>query len=142
MDLISQLTQDMKAAMKAGNKDRLAVVRMVLNEAKVADLSKKTPDQAVSAYAKKLAKSIEEYQKYGKSEEARQLQAELAIVQEYLPQKASAEHTEKLVDEFLAANTFTSQQIGQAMGAFMKVHGQQVDAAVANQLLRQKLAGK
>jgi Asp-tRNA(Asn)/Glu-tRNA(Gln) amidotransferase B subunit len=46
------------------------------------------------------------------------------------------------VDEFLAKQSFTEKRIGQAMGAFMKAHGGQVDPAVANQLLRQKLAGK
>jgi len=142
MDVISRLQEDMKTAMKAGQKDRLSVIRMLLSDAKVADLKKITPDEAVAAYGKKLAKGIEEMQKYAKIAEAQQLKAELAIVQEYLPKKASTEDTAKLVDEFLAKNTFTEKQFGQAMGAFMKAHGAQVDPGMANQLLKQKLAGK
>ncbi|HMB96583.1 MAG TPA: GatB/YqeY domain-containing protein, partial [Tepidisphaeraceae bacterium] len=78
----------------------------------------------------------------GKTAEVEQLKAELVIVQEYLPKKASTEDTAKLVDEFLAKNNFTEKQIGQAMGAFMKAHGQQVDPGAANQLIKQKLSGK
>jgi hypothetical protein len=142
MDLVSRLQEDMKTALKGGQKERLGVIRMILSDAKTADLRKQTPEEAVAAYAKKLAKSQEEFQKYGKTAEAEQLKAELAIVQEYLPKKASAEETARLVDEFLAKNSFTEKQTGQAMGMFMKAHGAQVEAGVANQFLKQKLAGK
>jgi uncharacterized protein YqeY len=142
MDLVARLTEDMKAAMKAGQKERLTVIRMVLSDAKVADLKKITPEQAVEAYAKKLAKGIEEMTRYGKTAEAEQLRKELAIVQEYLPKKASTEDTTRLVEQFLAANTFTEKEVGKAMGAFMKAHGSQVDAATANRLIKEKLAGK
>src|SRR3954469_22083864 len=142
MDLVSRLTEDMKAAMKGGNKERLGVIRMILSDAKTADLRKQTPEEAVAAYAKKLGKSAEEMTKYGRDAEAQQLKTELAIVQEYLPKKASTEDTARLVDEFLAKNAFTEKQVGQAMGQFMKAHGQQVDPGVANQMIKQKLAGK
>src|SRR6476659_5287653 len=134
MDLVSRLQEDMKTALKSGQKERLGVIRMILSDAKTADLRKQTPEEAVAAYAKKLAKSQEEFQKYGKTAEADQLKAEIAIVQEYLPKKASAEDTAKLVDDFLAKNSFTEKQLGQAMGAFMKAHGSSVDPGQANQL--------
>jgi uncharacterized protein YqeY len=142
MDLVSRLTEDMKTALKGGNKERLGVIRMILSDAKTADLRKQTPEEAVAAYAKKLVKGQEEMTKYGRTAEADQLKTELAIVQEYLPKKASPEDTARLVDEFLAKNSFTEKQMGQAMGQFMKAHGQQVDPGIANQLIKQKLAGK
>ena len=142
MDLVSRLQEDMKTALKAGQKERLGVIRMLLSDAKTADLRKQTPEEAVSAYAKKLVKSQEEMQKYGKTAEAEQLKKEMEIVQEYMPKKASTEDTGRLVDEFLAKNSFTEKDFGRAMGAFMKAHGAQVDPGAANQLLKQKLAGK
>jgi uncharacterized protein len=144
MDLLARLTDDMKAALKAGQKDRLSVIRMLLSDVKNIDLDPKKPtaEQAVGAYAKKLRKSIEEYEKYGKADEVNQLKGELAIVEQYLPERASADETASLVDQFLAANSFTEKQIGQAMGTFMKQHGKDVDPGVANQLLKQKLAGR
>ena len=144
MELLTRLTEDMKAAMKAGDKARLSVIRMVLSDVKNIDLAPKptTAEEAVASYAKKLKKSQEEYQKLGKTEEVEQLKYELGVVESYLPKKASTEDTAKLVDEFLAKQVYSEKQVGQAMGAFMKAHGGQVDPAVANQLIRQKLAGK
>lgn len=144
MDLQQKLQDDMKAALKAGQKERLQVIRMLLSDVKNVDMAPKptTPHQAVEAYAKKLRKSMEEYEKLNRTAEVDQLKAELAVVDEYLPKKASPEETAKLVDEFLAKNSFTEKQIGQATGMFMKAHGSQVDAGQANVLIRQKLAGK
>ena len=144
MQLLSRLQEDMKAALKSGQKDRLTVIRMLISDVKNIDLmpNKPTAEQVVEAYGKKLRKSIEEYEKIGKPDEVAKLKGELAVVEEYLPKKVSAEDTERLVEEFLAKNRFTEKQMGQAMGAFIKAHGAQVDKAKANELLRQKLAGK
>lgn len=144
MDLQTKLQEDMKAALKAGLKDRLTVIRMLLSDVKNIDLmpNKPTAELAVEAYGKKLRKSMEEYQKLGRAEEVRKLQEELAVVEEYLPKKASAEETERLVEGFLASNSFTEKDLGRAMGAFMKAHGQGVDAAVANGTLKRLLQGK
>src|SRR5438067_1434962 len=108
MDLLSRLQEDMKAALKKGEKDRLSVIRMLLSDVKNIDLmpNKPTAEQAVEAYAKKLRKSQEEYQKLGKTAEVDKLKFEIGVAEEYLPKKASAEETEKLVDAFLAGKTF------------------------------------
>jgi uncharacterized protein YqeY len=142
--LQTRLTDDMKSALKAGDKDRLQVIRMLLSDVKNVDLASKptTPEQAVEAYAKKLRKSVEEYERLGKAEEVAKLKAEIAVVETYLPKKASAQETEKLVDEFLSKNAFTEKQVGQAMGAFMKQHGANVDPGTVNALVRKKLAGR
>ena len=134
----------MKAALKKGEKDRLSVIRMLLSDVKNIDLAPKptTAEDAVAAYAKKLRKSQEEYQKIGKTAEVDKLKYELGVVEGYLPKKASPEETERLVDAFLAGKAFTEKQVGQATGAFMKEHGSKVDAGTVNQVLRRKLAGK
>src|SRR3954469_661669 len=144
MDLQTRLHEDMKAAMKSGQKERLSVIRMLLSDVQNIDLDPKKPtaEQAVSAYAKKLRKSLEEYEKLGKPAEAEKLKYEIGVAEGYLPQKASADDTAKLVDQFLAANSFTEKDFGRAMGAFMKEHGKNVDPASANLLLKQRLAGK
>lgn len=144
MELANRLTEDMKAAMKSGQKDRLGVIRMLLSDVRNIDLmpNKPTAEQVVEAYGKKLRKSMDEYERIGRADEVAKLKTELAVVEEYLPKKASAEDTERLVDAFLAENSFTEKQAGQAMGTFMKAHGGEVDKAKANELLRQKLAGK
>lgn len=144
MDLLSKLQQDMKIAMKTGQKDRLQVIRMLISDVQIIDMAPKptTAEQAVEAYAKKLRKTIEEYEKLGKPDEVAKLKTEIAVVEEYLPKKASPEETAALVDAFLAKNTFTEKQMGQAMGAFIKAHGSQVDTGIANGLIKGRLAGK
>lgn len=144
MELLTRLQDDMKAAMKSGAKDRLQVIRMLISDVKIIDLNpqKPTAEQAVEAYAKKLRKSVEEYEKLGKPDEVTKLKSEIAVVEEYLPKKLSAEETDKLVTEFLSKNSFTEKQFGQAMGMFMKAHGSNVDPGLANKALKAKLAGK
>jgi uncharacterized protein YqeY len=142
--LQQRLTDEMKAAMKAGQKERLGVIRMLLSEVKNVDLNpaKPTPEQAVEAYAKKLRKSVEEYEKIGRAQEVATLKTELSVVDEFLPKKADKAETERLVDAFLAANSFTEKDVGRATGVFMKQHGGAVDASLVNPLLKSKLAGK
>jgi uncharacterized protein YqeY len=82
---------------------------------------------------------MEEYEKLGKVEEVANLKFEIAVAEEFLPKKADAQETQKLVDAFVAQNAYTSAQFGQAMGAFMKAHGGQVDAQTVSQMLRKAL---
>jgi uncharacterized protein len=144
MEILTKLQEDMKVAMKAGNKDRLGVIRMLLSDVKNIGLmpNKPTEQQVVEAYAKKLRKSAEEYEKLGRGEEVAKLKSEMAIVDEYLPKKASAAETEKLVDAFLGAHAFTEKDTGRATGMFMKANGPNVDAGTASGLIKQRLAGK
>ena len=89
-----------------------------------------------------VRKAVEEYEKIGRADEVAKLKAEIAVVDEYLPKKASVEETERLVDAFLSGKTYGEKQVGQAMGAFMKEHGGRVDSGQVNALLRKRLAGK
>lgn len=141
MDLLSKLQDDMKLAMKAHDKDRLSVIRMLISDVKIIDLAPKpiTAEETVAAYAKKLRKSVEEYEKLGHKAEADKLRSELAIVEEYLPKKASAEQTEAWLDAFLQGNNFNQKQFGQAMGMFLKQHGADVEPSIVSRLLKTKL---
>src|SRR3954466_12884311 len=142
MELEAKLTEDMKSALRGGQKDRLSVIRMLLSDVKNRDLmpNKPSAEQVVEAYGKKLRKAVEEYEKIGKADEVAKLKSEISVVEEYLPKKASTADTEKLVDAFLATNKFTEKDFGRAMGAFMKAHGGLVDPGQANQLLKARLA--
>ena len=144
MSVLTKLQEDMKAAMKAGEKEKLQVIRMLLSDVKNIDLAPKklTEEETVAAYGKKLRKSIEEYEKIGRATEVATLKSELAIVDSYLPKKASAEETEQLVAAFLAGNSFTEKQMGQAMGMFMKQASVAVDPALVNAAIKRGLVGK
>ena len=142
-DLEARLSADMKAAMKAGERDRLAVIRMLLTDVRSAGMA--TPPQsaedAAAGYARKLRKGADEFDKAGDPGRAVALRDELNIVEQYLPAKADGEQTERLVAAFLAKSNYAPPQVGQAIGAFMKAHGKQVDAAEASRLIRERVAG-
>lgn len=89
MSVLAKLQEDMKAAMKSGQKERLQVIRMLISDVKNIDLAPKklTEEETIAAYAKKLRKGAEEYEKLGKTAEVAQFKAELAIVEEYLPKR-------------------------------------------------------
>ena len=91
MSLLARLQEDMKTAMKTGQKERLSVLRMLISDVKNIDLAPKkiSEEETVAAYGKKLRKSIEEYEKINKPDEVTQLKKELAVVEEYLPRTPS-----------------------------------------------------
>ena len=145
MSLIDRLTADMKAAMKGGDKPRLSTIRMLLSEARTADLQKppSTPEKMVAAHYKRLVKAREEYEKLGKSEEVTGLDTEIAVAEEYVPQQAAGGETAALVDAFLAEHAeFAKSDVGRATGMFMKKNGGSVDAAAANARIREVLSGR
>lgn len=144
-DVVSKLQQDMKQAMKAGDKTRLGVVRMLLTDARAADLQKPpiTPQQAVEQYHKRLVKSREEYDKIGDAGQVEALDREIRIVEDYVPKKASAEETNVLVDDFLATHPeFGPGDVGKATGLFMRQAADTVDARAANARIREVLSSR
>ena len=75
MSLLARLQEDMKTAMKTGQKERLSVLRMLISDVKNIDLAPKkiSEEETVAAYGKKLRKSMEEYEKLNKADEVAQL---------------------------------------------------------------------
>ena len=144
MELLTKLQEDMKTALKAGDKQRLSVIRMLISDVKIIDMTpgKPTEQQAVEAYAKKLHKSLEEYQKLNKTEQVEALKFEIGVVDGYLPKKLSEVETVVLVEAFLTSKPFTEKQSGQAIGMFMKANGSTIDAGIASKLISERLAGK
>lgn len=142
-DLHDRLSTALKDAMKAQQKDRLAVIRMLLSEVKSAQLSAGggvSAEEAVSAYAKRLRKSAEEYRKLAQPERATQAEQELKIVEEFLPQQLSRAETEAIVERVLKENSISSpKQMGQAMKLIMSEHGSQVEGKVVQELIKARL---
>ena len=75
MSLLARLQEDMKAAMKSGQKERLGVIRMLISDVKNIDLQPKklSEEETVAAYGKKLRKSVEEYERIGREDEVAKL---------------------------------------------------------------------
>lgn len=121
---LARLTTDMKAAMKAGDKPRLEVIRMLISElkkkaidAKVDDLPDDEEVAVLQKAVKTRADTVAQAKAAGRAEVAAKEQAEIDLIQTYLPQQmGAAEVTAKV--KALAAEI--GYQGGKDTGRFMK----------------------
>jgi uncharacterized protein YqeY len=122
MLLKDQITEDMKSAMKAGEKDRLKVVRLIRAAIKQIEIDKRIEldDVAVLGVIEKMVKqrrdSIEQFQKGKRNDLADIELAEIVILDTYLPEQLSATEVDALIDAAIAA---TAAQSIRDMGKVM-----------------------
>lgn len=143
MSLRQKLKDDMKTSMKAGEKQKTSVLRMLLSELQYAETSMDSregemPDQevlrVVESYFKRLRKSLDDYPEGEKRE---QILFEMSVVEAYIPAKASEETVIKTIDEVL--NETEERNFGILMKSVMGKLGKSADGKIVNQLLRAKL---
>ena len=141
MSTTDEIAQQMKQALKAGEKERLQVLRMLLSELKVAAASGKDYDEAavLTSYANRLKKNAEEYEKLGLGEKAEEARRELAVAEEFLPSQLEQGEIEQLVDQIIAENDLGPRDLGRAMNILMGEHAGQVDGRTAQEIVRRKL---
>lgn len=144
MSVKERVIEDLKSAMKAQDKLRTAVLRMILADIKIADTSGKPKDQidyveVVRGYHRKLKKTREEYERLNLSEKVKELDGEIAIVEEYLPKQLSNDEIRKIVEEVIKANNYTAKEMGVAMKQIMSKHGSVVDGKKVQTILKEIL---
>ena len=109
MSLKNQIKEDMKSAMKAGEKDRLKVVRLIMAAVKQVEVDKRVEldDAGVLAVLNRMVKqrrdSVEQFEKGGREDLATIEREEIAVLQDYLPEQLSADELSAMVDEVIAA---------------------------------------
>ncbi|MDT2756538.1 GatB/YqeY domain-containing protein [Enterococcus asini] len=142
MTLLSTLNADMKTAMKAKDKERLAVIRMLKaslqnEEIKVGhELNADEELTILSREMKQRRDSLAEFEKAGREDLSEKVKIEIAIVEKYLPAQLSDEEIRQIVTQAIADTNATSpSEFGKVMGAVMpkvkgKADGNQVNAIV------------
>ena len=148
MSLKAQLTEAMKTAMRAQDKARLGVIRLILAAIKQqeVDTRQEQDDIAVLAVLDKMVKqrreSIRQYTEAGRLELAEQEQFEINVIQEYLPQALSDEEVAALVVEAVAATGAASvKDMGKVM-AWVKPKAQgRADMGKVSSLIKSSLGG-
>jgi uncharacterized protein YqeY len=146
MALKDQLMADMKEAMKAHDKDRLAVIRMVRGAVRQQEIDgkKELEDSDVIAVISKEVKmrrdSIEEFNKGGRQDLVEKTQAEIDILMPYLPAQLSEDEVRELVKAAVeATGAKTQKDMGKVMGKLMpKVKGC-ADGKMVNNIVRSML---
>lgn len=146
MDLKNQLETALKDAMRAQDDLRKRTLRMALAAIHLAEIESKQAldDQAVMTALQKEVKSrqeaIEEARKANRPELAAAAQAEIEVLQGYLPRPLSAEELEELVQEAIAeAGATSAREMGQVMKILMPRLQGRATGGEANQVLRRLL---
>lgn len=121
--LKQRLQDEMKAAMKGGDKQRLGIVRLILAAVKqreVDDRAELTDDQILAVLDKMVKQrrdSVTQYEQAGRSELAAQESYEIGVIQEFLPAALSEAEIAEIVTEAIAATGAASMKdMGKVMG--------------------------
>jgi uncharacterized protein YqeY len=147
--LAEQIQTDLKAAMKARDRTAMAALRMVLTrirEARVAegqtgDVSDEEVQALIRREAKRRTEAASAFAAAGRDEQAANEEAELAILQRYLPQQMPDHEIVALIDEAVAATGASSaSDFGRVMGAVMSKVSGRADGARVNALVRERLS--
>ncbi|HSG59470.1 MAG TPA: GatB/YqeY domain-containing protein [Woeseiaceae bacterium] len=124
MALKSRITSDMKSAMKAGDKERLKVIRLALAAIKQVEVDQRTEldDAGVLSVLDKMVKqrrdSIEQFERGGREDLAAIELAEIAVLETYLPEQLSDAELDALIEE--AVGTTGAESI-RDMGKVMAI---------------------
>jgi len=146
MSTKEKLTQSLKEALKAKDERRKRVVRMAMTSIKNAEIDKKgeldEPDvlAIIQKEVKARHETIEGARQAKRDDLIAEAEAEIAVLEEYLPKALSREELEALVKEAIAEAGATSpNEMGQVMKVLMpKVRGR-ADGKEANQIVRELL---
>lgn len=149
MSLKQQLTDDMKTAMKAGEKDRLATIRLINAALKQKEVDERITldDAAVLAVLEKMVKqrkdSISQYEGARRDDLAAVEKAEMAIIQTYLPAQLSEAEIDAAIQSAIAeANAGTGPAaMGKVMGVLKPKLAGKADMGLVSQRLKAALAG-
>ena len=145
MNLNERISEDMKGAMKTGDKFKLSVLRMLKSSLQLEkiNLKKDLDDKEVMSVIKKAVKqrkdSIVEFEKYGKTEEIADLLKEIDILKVYLPEELSEEKIKEEVEEaFQNLKPESIKDMGKVMKYLTDKIGTQADMSLVSKLVKSK----
>jgi uncharacterized protein YqeY len=149
MSLIERVAEELRRALKAKQQTRVDTLRSMraafLTEMKK-DGAKTLSDEVCVGLLRRLEKqrgeSIAAFESAGRTDRAGAERAELAVLQEFLPQRADEAQTRKWVQAAIAeTGASTPKDVGRVMGAVMAAHRDEADGNLARRIAAELLAG-
>ena len=152
MELRAQFTDQLKTAMKAGDAARTSTLRMILARLKDTDIAARpkgvtaVPEAEILAMLRGMVKSrresVELYRQGNRPELADKEEAEIAVIESFLPQTLDPAATEAAVDAAIAATGAASvKDMGKVMAELRARHAASLDMARAGAVVKAKLGG-
>ena len=148
MPLKDRITEDMKTAMRAGEKERLATIRLILSAVKQREVDERITldDSQVLAAIEKMIKqrkeAITQFETGGRADLVAKETAEIGVLQAYLPAQMSAAEIDALIAEAIASTGAASiKDMGKVMGAVKAKAQGRADMGAVSARIKQKLSG-
>lgn len=147
MSLKLRLTDDMKAAMKSGEKDRLGVIRLInaaIKQREVDERISLDDDQVLSTLEKMLKQrkdSVSQYEAAGREDLAAVERYEIGVLQQYLPAQLSDEEIDTIIDASIAqAGAAGPKDMGKVIGLVKPQVLGRADMGSLSERVKRKLA--
>ena len=147
MTLIARIEEEVKQATLARDASRRDALRLILASLRSAEkdlqrpLSEGEELQVLQRERKKRIEAAEAFHDAGRDEQAAKEEAELAVLEEFMPEPLTEEELEQIVDDAIAENGATSlQDLGRVMADVMPQVAGRADGSAVGQLVREKLA--
>ena len=152
MSLRAQFTDQLKTAMKAGDAARTSSLRMILARLKDTDIAARpkglaqVPEEEILSMLRGMAKSRREavllYRQGNRPELAAKEEAEIAVIESFLPQAMDAAAVDAAIAQAIAETGAASvKDMGKVMAALRAAHGAALDMAQAGPAVKAKLGG-
>lgn len=147
MSLQERLTADMKEAMRSREKDRLTTIRMVKsslqNEAIKLGKQELTDEEELTILSREMKQrndSLREFESADRHDLVEKIQAEIIVLEAYMPKQLSQEEVKEIVDAAIAQTGASApSDMGKVMGVVMPQLKGKADGALINRLVKQQL---
>ena len=147
MSRIETIEGEMKEAMKARDAERRDALRLIVNalRSSAKELQRPLSDeeelQVLQRERKKRIEAAEAFRSCGREEQAEKEEAELEVLDEFMPEPLAEEELERIIDDAIAENGATSMRdMGRIMADVMPHIAGRADGSAVSQLVREKLA--
>lgn len=144
--MLERLDNDIKQALKDGNKELLTTLRMLKGEVKLASINSKkeiTDDDIITTankQIKNLKGSIEEFKKGNREDLIEKANKEIEILSAYLPEQLSRDELIKIIDKvFEEVKPLSMKDMGKIMSSLMPLIKGKADMSEVNLIIKEKL---
>ncbi len=145
--MLDQLQEELKIAMKAGEKAKMMGLRNIIGKIKAAQIDKGetlTNEESLKILktaAKQLKESIDQYQKGGRDDLAEKEAFELTLLEKYLPEQLSEEQIRQTVKNIVKnTGAGSMQDMGKVMGATMQELAGSADGKIVQKIVHEELS--
>ena len=147
MSLAEKITEDVKSALKGGDKKKLSIARYLSSELKnylikenldreLSNLTDENFYKIVKTQVKQKKESLEFAEKASDPEKVEEIKYDIDYLNSYLPQLMSEDDTKKIIENYIKDKELTSNDFGKIMGHLKKDFNNQIDLTLASKLIK------